>query len=247
MPELHVLLILFGVGAAAGMVNVMAGGGSTLTLPVLVLLGVDAGVANGTNRVAIVIQNISATLTFKADKKTRLRKSMSYGLWAIPGALIGAFAATRIEDAWFERILGVLLIVVVLTMIVPRSNPGSDSTARKSPWSGPVLLLLGFYGGFIQMGIGFLFMAVFFHLLHMDLVSTTVHKVVIVLIYSIPALLVFAIAGDVDWVLGLSLAAGNATGAFAAAKIAVRRGEKAIRVVLIVAVLIMALRILGIL
>ena len=64
MPELHVLLILFGVGAAAGMVNVMAGGGSTLTLPVLILLGVDAGVANGTNRVAIVVQNISATLTF---------------------------------------------------------------------------------------------------------------------------------------------------------------------------------------
>ena len=72
-------------------------------------------------------------------------------------------------------------------------------------------------------------MAVFFHLLNMDLVSTTVHKIVIILLYSIPALLVFAIAGDVDWVLGLSLAAGNATGAFAAAKIAVRRGEKAIR------------------
>ena len=152
MPELHVLLILFGVGTAAGMINVMAGGGSTLTLPVLVLLGVDAGVANGTNRVAIVIQNISATLAFKADKKTRLRKSISYGLWAIPGALVGAFMATRIEDAWFERILGVLLIVVVLTMIVPRNSPDSASTVRESPWSGPILLLLGFYGGFIHMG-----------------------------------------------------------------------------------------------
>ena len=247
MPELHVLLILFGVGAAAGMINVMAGGGSTLTLPVLVLLGVDASVANGTNRVAIVVQNISATLAFKAEKKTRLRESISYGLWAIPGALTGAFIATRIEDAWFERILGVLLIVVVLTMIVPRSSPDSESAVRESPWSGPVLLLLGFYGGFIHMGVGFLFMAVFFHLLNMDLVSTTVHKIVIILLYSIPALLVFAIAGDVDWVLGFSLAAGNATGAFAAAKIAVRRGEKAIRMVLIVAVLIMALKILGIL
>ena len=133
MPELHALLILFGVGAAAGMVNVMAGGGSTLTLPVLILLGVDAGVANGTNRVAIVVQNISATLAFKAEKKTRLRESISYGPWAIPGALIGAFMATRIEDAWFERILGVLLIVVVLTMIVPRRNLDPESRLRKSP------------------------------------------------------------------------------------------------------------------
>lgn len=225
--------------------NVMAGGGSTITLPALILLGLDAGVANGTNRVAILVQNISATLTFSSEKKTRIRQSISYGLWTIPGAISGAFMATRIEDALFEKILAGLLIVVVLTMLVPRESGISDKVARKSAWTGPVLLLIGFYGGFVQIGVGFLFMAVFFHLLHLDLLTTTVQKVTVILLYTIPTLFVFAILGKVDWGFGLTLAAGNATGAFIAAKVAIRRGEKVIRGVMVVAVLIMALRILG--
>ncbi len=245
MPELQALLILFFAGVAAGIMNVMAGGGSTITLPVLVLLGLDAGVANGTNRVAILVQNISATLTFSSEKKTRIRKSISYGLWTIPGAISGAFMATRIEDALFEKILAGLLIVVVLTMLLPRGSGTSNRIARESVWTGPVLLLIGFYGGFIQLGIGFLFMAVFFHLLHLDLLATTVHKVTVVLLYTIPTLIVFAALGKVDWGFGLTLAAGNATGAFIAAKVAVRRGEKVIRGVMVIAVLSMALRILG--
>lgn len=245
MPELHALLILFFAGVAGGIMNVMAGGGSTITLPALILLGLDAGVANGTNRVAILVQNISATLTFSSEKKTRIRQSISYGLWTIPGAISGAFMATRIEDALFEKILAGLLIVVVLTMLVPRKNGASDKIARKSVWTGPVLLLIGFYGGFVQIGIGFLFMAVFFHLLYLDLLTTTVQKVTVILLYTIPTLFVFAILGKVDWGFGLTLAAGNATGAFIAAKVAIRRGEKVIRGVMVVAVLIMALRILG--
>lgn len=245
MPELHALLILFFAGVAGGIMNVMAGGGSTITLPALILLGLDAGVANGTNRVAILVQNISATLTFSSEKKTRIRQSISYGLWTIPGAISGAFMATRIEDALFEKILAGLLIVVVLTMLVPRESGISDKVARKSAWTGPVLLLIGFYGGFVQIGIGFLFMAVFFHLLHLDLLTTTVQKVTVILLYTIPTLFVFAILGKVDWGFGLTLAAGNATGAFIAAKVAIRRGEKVIRGVMVVAVLIMALRILG--
>ncbi len=226
--------------------NVMAGGGSTITLPALVLLGLDAGAANGTNRVAILIQNISATLTFSSEKKTHIRKSISYGLWTIPGAISGAIMATRINDALFEKILAVLLIVVVLTMLIPRENVASGKIARSSFWTGPVLLLIGFYGGFVQIGIGFLFMAVFFHLLHLDLLTTTVHKVTVILLYTIPTLFVFALLGKVDWGFGLTLAAGNATGAFIAAKVAIRRGEKIIRGIMVIAVSIMALRILGV-
>lgn len=245
MLELHALLILFFAGVAGGIMNIMAGGGSTITLPALILLGLDAGVANGTNRVAILIQNISATLTFSSQKKTRVRKSISYALWTIPGAIYGAFMATRIDDALFEKILAGLLILVVLTMLVPRETGAYEKVMRKSFWAGPALLLIGFYGGFVQIGVGFLFMAVFFHLLHLDLLTTTVHKVTVILLYTGLTLFVFAISGKVDWGFGLTLAAGNATGAFIAAKVAIRRGEKVIRGVMVVAVLIMALRILG--
>ncbi|MCY4158898.1 MAG: sulfite exporter TauE/SafE family protein [Bacteroidetes bacterium] len=245
MPEWHAFLILFFAGLGAGGMNVLAGGGSTITLPILILLGLDAGVANGTNRVAILVQNIVATLSFGSDKQTRLRTSLSYGLWTIPGAVTGVFIVARVEDALLEKILAILLIVVVLTMLIPNREPSSNQSSGKSIWAGPTLLLIGFYGGFVQVGVGFLFMAVFYHLLKLDLLTTTVHKIAVILLYTIPTLSMFAILGKINWGLGLTLAAGNATGALIAARIAVRRGEKVIRIILIIAVLIMALKILG--
>ncbi len=246
MAEFPALLILFFAGVSAGIMNVLAGGGSTITLPVLILVGLDAGVANGTNRVAILVQNISATFSFTADKKTHFQKSASFALWTIPGAISGAITATKIEDALFEKILAFLLIAVVLSMLIPRQNRNPDQAETNSFWAGPALLLIGFYGGFIQVGVGFLLMAVFYHLLNLDLLTTTVHKISVVLLYTIPALIMFTILGKVDWVLGLILASGNAIGAFVAAKLAVRRGEKIIRAVMGVAVLLMAFKILDV-
>ena len=247
MPEYVDFFILFGVGLLAGTINVMAGGGSTLTLPTLIFLGLDAATANGTNRVAIALQNIFATLSFRQEKVSRFRQSLTFALWAMPGAVVGAIVAVRISDAWFQRILGIVMIVIVISMMIPRRR-GKETTPEgvKSWWIYPALFGIGFYGGFIQMGVGFLFMAAFYHLLRMNLVFVNMHKVVVILLYTGPTLLVFAWTGHVDWVLGLSLAAGNALGAWWAAKLAVRKGEKFIRYVLIVAVLIMAAKILGV-
>lgn len=246
MPEITHLLILFGVGCAAGVINVMAGGGSSLTLPTLIFLGLDGATANGTNRVALVVQNIMGVWSFKREKVSRLSLSLKLAVWTLPGAIAGALVATRISDEWFQRILGVVLIGVVISMLIPRAS-GRETTPEgiSSKWVYPAMVLIGFYGGFIQLGVGFLIMAALYHLLRIDLVFTNMHKLTIVLIYMVPALSIFALTGNVDWVLGLSLAAGNGFGAFWAARFAVRRGDKLIRYVLIVAVLIMAAKILG--
>ena len=246
MPEFAPFLILFGVGLVAGTINVMAGGGSTLTLPTLIFLGLDAAAANGTNRVAIALQNIFATISFRQEKVSRFRQSLTFALWAMPGAVVGAVVAVQISDAWFQRILGIVMVGVVISMLIPRRGIAETTPEGvRSWWIYPALFGIGFYGGFIQMGVGFLFMAAFYHLLKMNLVFVNMHKVVVVLLYTGPTLLVFALTDNVDWTLGLSLAAGNALGAWWAAKLAVRRGEKFIRYVLIVAVLIMAAKILG--
>ncbi len=247
MPDAAQLAILFAVGSLAGVFNVMAGGGSTLTLPALIFLGLDAGTANGTNRVAILIQNISATASFRAEGVSELQTSLVLALWTLPGAVAGALAATRVSDAWFERILGIAMIGIVLSMVVPRPLKPEGVAGRRSAWMYPALFGIGFYGGFIQMGVGLLFMAAFFHLMRTDLVRATVHKVLIILIYTLPTLVIFAFAGHVDWLMGLGLAAGNATGGWFAARIAVRKGEKAVRAVLIAAILVMAVKILGLL
>lgn len=247
MPDYESLLILFGVGLLAGTINVMAGGGSALTLPTLLFLGLDAATANGTNRVAIALQNIFATLSFRQEKVSRFRQSVTFALWAMPGAVVGAVVAVQISDAWFERILGVVMVGVVISMMIPR--PGGKTTTPEgtpSRWIYPALFGIGFYGGFIQMGVGFLFMAAFYHVLRMNLVFVNMHKVVVILLYTGPTLAIFAWTGHVNWTLGLALAAGNALGAWWAAKLAVRKGEKLIRYVLMVAVLIMAAKILGV-
>jgi len=249
MPDLLDFLILFGVGTIAGIINVMAGGGSALTMPTLIFLGLDSATANGTNRVAIFFNGLFAALAFRREKVSRLRQSLTLAAFTLPGAIIGAIVAVRISDAWFQRILGVIMIGVVVSMLFSRYDKNGAMTTLEGTHSWlvyPALFGIGFYGGFIQVGVGFLIMAALHHLLKMNLVYVNMHKAVIVLLYTVPTLLIFAWTGHIDWWLGLSLAAGNAFGGWWAAIWAVRKGEKVIRYVLIVAILIMAAKLLGV-
>ena len=239
-------LILFGAGLVAGIMNVMAAAGSTITLPILLFLGLDAGMANGTNRVALAVQNITANVSFYRDGVSRFSESLRYGLWTIPGAIAGAILAIRISDRWFVIILGVVMIGVVASMLVPRGDPSSRTGAKHPVWINLSLLGIGFYGGFIQAGIGFLLTAMFYHLAQASLLRATVNKIGVVLVYTVPALCIFAATGNVNWVMGFTLAAGNASGAWLGARLAVRKGEGIIRRVMVIAVLVLALKLLGV-
>lgn len=246
MPEYAELLILFGVGILAGVINVMAGGGSSLTLPALIFLGLDSATANGTNRIGILIQSIFATLSFRKEKMTGLNLGLRLAALTIPGAVLGAFLVVRINDRWFQIILGAVMIGVIISMLVPQSkNLVTSEQGRKTWLVYPAMFAIGFYGGFIQVGVGILIMAVLYHLMRMNLVFVNMHKVFITLIFTVPALLIFMWTDNVDWILGLALAAGNGCGGWWAAQISVRGGEKVIRYVMILAIFIIALKLFG--
>ncbi len=241
-------VLLFGVGALAGFINVMAGGGSSLTLPMLIFLGLDGAMANGTNRVAIVLQNVFAVLSFHKRKQSAYKESFQLALLTLPGAILGALTAVNITDAWFKKILSLVLIGIVLSLFFPTTKRRNEDapTNGKTPWAiYPAMFGIGFYGGFIQAGVGFLLMAALYHILKLNLVAVNMHKVFIVFVYTIPALGIFVATGNVDWVLGLCLAAGNSFGAWWGAHVAVKGGEKIIRAILAVAILIMAVKLLG--
>ena len=225
-------LILYGVGCLAGFMNVMAGGGSTLSLPALIFLGLDGAVANGTNRVAIFIQNIAAVSSFHQENSYDFKSILKMALWTLPGAVLGAFVAVRISNDLFRILLGVVIIGVIISMAVPRRLQARNLPPKHPKLIYPALFLLGLYGGFIQIGIGFLFMAAFTHILRMDLIRVNMHKVFIIFIYTFPALLVFYFTDNIFLPFGIALAAGNATGGWWAAKMTIKRGEGAIRVVL---------------
>lgn len=248
MPGHFSLLILFGVGIIAGFLNVNAGGGSTLTLPALIFLGLDSALANGTNRIAIFIQNISAVYSFKKEKYQQFDISLKLSLFTLPGSILGALLAVELSDALFQKILGIIMIGIIISMIIPQKKIiDSQHDNKKIPLSAYIAMIgIGFYGGFIQVGVGFILMAALQRLMKLNLVYVNMHKVFIVLVYTVPALLIFILTDNVNWVLGLALAAGNAIGGWWAAKFSVKKGEKLIRYVLIVAVLIMAVKLLGV-
>lgn len=247
MSDIISVLILFVVGAIAAFINVNAGGGSSLTLPALIFLGLDASVANGTNRVAIIFQNISAVYSFKKEKYYELKNSLILSALSLPGAIAGAVFAVKISNEAFEKVLGIIMILLIITMLIPQRREKKVTDEFKVDWKLILsMIAIGFYGGFLQVGVGFIIMALLHNALKLDLIRVNMHKVFIVFVFTIPALLVFIFTNNVNWFYGLSLSAGNAFGGWWGAKLSVRKGEKLIKAVLVVAIFIMALKLLNI-
>lgn len=262
------LALLALAGAVAGFLNVLAGGGSLLTLPAMIFLGLPPSTANGTNRIAILAQNGAAVWGFRRRGFSDFALSLRLSLCGIPGALAGAFVAVKISDAWFQRLLAFIMIGVLLTVLWPKGKRGrqrKDPAGRSAPggvaagdaatseaegsrlrrvWAYVAMVGIGFYVGFIQAGVGFILMAVLHTLLRLDLVRVNMHKVFLVGIFTLPAFAVFIAKGEVAWLPGIVLAAGNAAGGWLGSKVAVERGERVIRIVFAATVLATAVKLM---
>jgi len=242
--------VLFAViGVLAGFINVMAGGGSLLTVPVMISCGMDPTIANGSNRVAILAQNISASAGFFKKGLSELKLSITLAVCTLPGAVAGAYAGVKIDDLWFKRILACLMIGLLLLMVRRKKSTAVVATDRpltrkRLVAAHALMLCAGAYGGFIQAGVGFIFMAILHKVLRLDLVRVNMHKVFIIGVYTVVALTVFGLNGQVNWYAGGSLALGNAVGGWFGSHFAVTKGEKLIRIVLYVALIVLALKLL---
>lgn len=237
------LLVLVLAGVATGFVNVMAAGGSLISMPVLILLGLPPAAANGTNRVAILVQNITAVTSFRSRGYSDLKLSVSLAIATIPGSIAGALFAVEIDPVVFKRILaGVLIGSLVLILTKRQSGDDVDSGRRHVVLAHLAAIGAGFYGGFIQAGVGFLVMPILHRLLCLDLVRVNMHKVFIIGAFNVPALLVFATHGEVWWIEGFVLAIGNAIGGWLGAHVTISRGEAAVRLVVCLAVVAMAIK-----
>lgn len=236
------LLLIAGAGTAAGFINVVAGGGSLITVPTMIFLGLPPAMANGTNRIALISQNSMAITRFRRSGYFPLRCGLMLGLAASAGAILGSMIAVRISGALFNRILsGVMLAVLILTLTGKRSS-GASTEIRHMAVLLPVFFVIGIYGGFIQAGVGFLIMGALSRISGTSLVTTNAAKVMIVLLYTFPALAVFLYNGQIAWTAGAVLAVSQAGGAWLGAHFSVRGGDRWIRLVLAAAVSIMAIR-----
>jgi len=228
--------LLVTVGIIGGFINVMAGGGSLITVPVMVFMGLPGPVANGTNRIAILAQNVSAIVAFARRGLRDFRLSLTLAACAIPGAVAGALVGSQLQGVWFNRALALIMVGVMLVMHFDRgaTEQAEDyQPTRKQLLRGHFLMVgAGFWGGFIQLGVGFILMPILNRAMGLDLVRTNMHKVFIIAVYTVVALAVFASQVELMWAVGLALAVGNAIGGYLGAHFTVSKGEHLIRLVL---------------
>lgn len=249
MPELFTnSLLLFLVGLVAGTLNVIAGGGSLLSLPVMIFLGLPPTVANGTNRVAILLQNVGASWSFH-------RRGLVSKEWllltvppAVVGAVLGTVAAVQIGELEFQRTLAVILVVAaawqIWNPIKLHADGNADLPEGMRRWAFvTAFFLIGVYGGFIQAGIGFLLLAAT-SAAGFNLIRGNALKVVVVLGFTPLALVLFAWNGKVDWAMGFALAAGNFLGGLAGVHLQVLKGHTWVRGVVTLVIVIFAIRLL---
>ncbi|WP_420580829.1 sulfite exporter TauE/SafE family protein [Reichenbachiella sp.] len=244
--EYYEYLLIFGSGLIAGFINVVAGGGSLLTLPILIFLGLPPAMANGTNRVGIFLQNIFAVSGFRSKGVSSFRFSIWLSISALIGAIIGAKIAVDISGELFNRILAIVMMMVIALTVFKRKKKSEEGVELMSKGRQTASIIafffVGIYGGFIQAGVGFIIIAALTGINHLSLVKTNSIKVFVALIYTLFALIVFTWEGQVDWVLGLTLAAGTSIGGWFASRWSVDKGDQWIRYFLIVTVSIMAVK-----
>lgn len=242
------LALLAVAGFASGWINVLAGGGSMFNVAALLFLGAPGPAANGANRIAIIAQSLAAVAEFRRKGFSDFALSASLAGAASVGAFVGATLGVKLEGEWFERTVALVMIGVAVIMALDKS-PADEAARRTAPAKnlalGHALMIgAGLWGGFIQIGVGFLLMPILYRVMGLDLVRVNMHKVFITLTFSIVALAVFASSVEIPWGAGLALAASNAVGGWGGARATMLKGAKFIKIAMYAAIAALAAKLL---
>ncbi|HCX99376.1 MAG TPA: hypothetical protein DG754_04470 [Bacteroidales bacterium] len=243
---LYALLVV--AGFAAGFINTLAGSGSLLTLPLLIFMGLPANVANGTNRIGVLLQSLVATRQFKKKKIFEWKEGIWLTISATIGSFIGAAFAINLNNEVMNKIIGGLLIFMFILLIYKPENwlkpQQGEIKAKPSIIQVLVFLGIGFYGGFIQAGVGYFLLAGLVFGAGFDLLKANALKALMVSVFTLAALAVFIYNNQVDYWLGFLLGVGNMSGAWVASHVAIKKGNNFIRWFMLVTVLVFAIKLL---
>jgi len=229
-------------GLGGGFVNTLAGSGSMIMVPALMLAGVPADMANATSRVPILAQCLTSATAFARAGRLERGPALDVAPPLIAGALVGSYVATLVPNRIFEPMLIGTMLVMAVLMVLGRDQFAIDATTppRKvlgSPSTIAITLVAGFYGGLIQAGAGFVLLALLSGLLRYDLVRANALKAVVMLSYIIVTVVVFAARDRIVWGAAGAMTIGSVLGAWLGAKVALGRGAEWIRWIVIAMVL----------
>ena len=232
MGEYIVEIFLVISGILVGIINTLAGG-AIITMTLFTVLGLPIGVANGTNRIAVILQNFTATITFIRKRMLDIKGGLKLAIPAVLGNIAGSLVATKISDTIFTICMAVVLTIVLLYMIfdqshkMPQTHGGRPLVIRW--WHYIWFLMLGFYGGYIYIGLGYVILAVTIWSMKLDIITANVIKGFIIFLATPFSLIVFIMNDQVDYAFGLWHGIGNVIGAAFASHFAINWGVKFVR------------------
>jgi len=245
----QIITLLIVSGFLVGVVNTLAGSGTIIGYSVFMFLGLPANYANGTVRLGVILQTLAAWITFKKQKALDLRKGMILSISCTIGSIAGALLAIKINKDVFEVIIGIVMVLMLVFIFIKpeRWIKGKESLTRKKlTWKQHVLFFaIGFYGGFIHIGLGIFLLAALVMSTGYDLVKANALKIFIVFVYSPFALSIFILGGQISYTMGLISAIGNLLGGIAASYYAVRKGAEFVRWVLIIVIVLFTANLFG--
>lgn len=249
MTIIEAILLVVG-GFLAGVINTLAGNGSAITLTVLMATGLDANTANATNRIGVLVQTFTSVFSLRRTKRTAML--VQEGVWyfwpTIIGSIIGALLAVNIDKDILKIIIGIFMFFLLITLLLkPKKWLINTDTSKhkKTPLNFILFLLIGMYGGFIQMGIGIMILSTLVLLAHYSLKDANIIKMWVAFIMIIPAFFIFLWKGNIEWMHGIVLASGAMVGARIGARYVLYhpKANEWIRYVLIGIIIVAILRI----
>ncbi|MBR6656229.1 MAG: sulfite exporter TauE/SafE family protein [Alistipes sp.] len=235
----HIAVALLVSGTLVGIINTLAGGGSIITMTMFMAFGLPINIANGTNRIVVLMQNLAASITFIRKKSFNINHGLLLSIPVILGNIVGALVSHHMTDMVFKICFGVILLIIMVYLLFDnkikiREGQNIEIKPLHYLW----FFLIGFYGGFIYIGIGYLILAVTLWIMRMDLVTANAIKGFVILLATPFSLAVFMIMGDVDYTFGIVHGVGNMIGSFIASHYMANWGKNFIKVFMAVIVAI---------
>ncbi len=248
--EWYIVLAVIGAGIISGFLNTLAGSGSFITVPLLMYAGLPANIANGTNRIAILLQSIVGVSFFKKNKVIDFRSDLWLSTPIIAGSIVGALLAVYISNAIFEKVFGIILVIMFFLFLLKPDIWIKSKAKQTKPKNKKLQILfffaIGIYGGFIQAGVGLFMLAGLIMACGYDLLKANALKLLFVLVYTPFALAIFIYDGQINYLWGFYLSIGNMLGAYIASHMALKKGAEFIRIFVLIAILLAALQLTGV-
>ncbi len=248
--DYRIILILIAIGIFVGFINTIAGMATAISYALFMLMGMPINVANGTTRVGVLLQFITTSFIFKKKGFLNIKTGLNVGVPVGVGAIIGAILAAILNVKIIEIVMAIILPLMSILLFVNKNAISQKSNQEKNHeesnnsnialWKFLVFSLIGIYGGFTHSGVGLLIMFGSFFMLGTDMIRSNALKQFAVTIYTPLALIVFIIAGQVNWGVALIYAVGNIIGGILGSYASIKGGEKFIKIFVTAIVLIMS-------